>query len=74
MSARKRWRTTQWPQYVATRHDSKAALYRWVGRIREERRLGMNRTQTVVVEVDEGDGWVLYERLHLDHSDSKASS
>jgi hypothetical protein len=63
---RKRWRTVAYPMLIRSWPSRKAA-YEHVERLRAGRECGMNRTESVTVQVDEGlgFGWADYERIHF---------
>lgn len=66
MSVRKKW-ATSFPRVAAwkRRHESKAAVYRYVVHQQSSWRAQMLRSQHLTVWVDEGAGWQPYERIDL---------
>lgn len=67
MTARKKWRLVLWPGAHSMPQTSMKRAYERVVEIREDHKLGLTRTELVVVQVDAGDGWGwrTHERIHL---------
>lgn len=63
MSARKKWRLQLIPLFTYRPAASKVKAYEAVEQYRLAYAVGMSRVHHVNVQVDEGDGWVLYERI-----------
>ncbi len=63
MSTRKRWRLKLVPLFAYKLQSSQRRAYAEVSRFRDLYAEGMSRVHHIDVEVDEGDGWVLFERV-----------
>jgi hypothetical protein len=66
MSTRKLWSTTMLAAY-RQRHESRAAVYRYIGEQERHWLAGVLRSPLITIWVDERDGrgWQLYERIDL---------
>ena len=69
MSSRKKWRLKLMPSFRYAQASSKVDAYRKVDMYRREYALGWH-VHGANVEVDEGNGWALYERVIFPERDA----
>jgi hypothetical protein len=63
MSERKKWRLKKIPSFTYESAPSMRRAYERVESLRDQYAMGVGRTHHVNVEVDEGSGWLLYEKI-----------
>jgi len=63
MSGRKKWRLRLIPPFRNVSASSKVDAYRTVEGYRQDYALGLGYVHRIIVEVDEGHGWRLYEHV-----------